>query len=246
MKWMVLMGVAALAGCATAVADDEANGKQAMNVPLVIDETFTDGMDNWWVEGGERTWVEDGRLYVKADNPDIPGGGAATVWCKIPHPGNFVLELDAHVISSPIEANNINLFFSYSDPSGEPLHGTRDSRKLAEYAKYHELTGHVITFLNDRHREGPLLADGSTQARVRIRRNPGFTMLAETFFGQCRAGVTYHLKVTKRGGEIVFEVNGAEVLRATDSEPLGGGLMALRTFRTLLWWDNVKLRALEP
>ena len=70
----------------------------------------------------------------------------------------------------------------------------------------------------------------------------GFQLLAETFAGRCRQGETYKLRVAKRGGEIIFSVNGAEYLRATDPNPLGGGLLGLRTFQTRLWWGNLKVR----
>jgi hypothetical protein len=206
----------------------------------VIHEDFSSGMDNWWVEGGERVWVHEGRLYIHADNPKMLGGGVATVWCKTPHGPNFVLEVDAHVVSSSLDVNNINLFFSYSDPFGKPLIETRGARKTADYGLYHLLNGYIITFLNDSRG-----AAGSGKARIRIRRNPGFKLLAEDFRGSCRQGVTYHLRVTKRGGEITFGVNGETLLTARDPEPLGGGLFGLRTYRTNLWWDNVQLAALE-
>jgi hypothetical protein len=211
--------------------------------PLV--EDFSSGMQDWWAEGGERVWVEDGRLHVKADDPKVAGGGVATVWWKRPHPANFRLQVDAHVVSSSLEANNINLFFSYADPAGKPLIETREQRRSADYGLYHKLNGYIITFLNDYQAEGGRHADGTTKARVRIRRNPGFHLLSETFLERCRQGVTYRLDVVKRGGEIIFGVNGQEMLRARDPEPLGEGIFGLRTFRTYLWWDNIQIEALE-
>jgi hypothetical protein len=198
-------------------------------------ESFDGGLDNWWVEGGERVWIEDGRLHVKADNPKAAGGGVATVWFKKPHGPHFRLDVDSHVVSSSINANNINLFFSYSDPSGTPLLESRDSRRHADYGLYHKLNGYIITFLNEPKR------GQSGEARIRIRRNPGFNLLMEKFGGECKQGVTYRLTVLKRGGEIVFLVDGAERARATDPKPLGEGLLGLRTFRTHLWWDNLKV-----
>jgi hypothetical protein len=195
-----------------------------------IFEDFSRGLDNWWVEGGERVWIQDGRLRVDADNPNTPGGGVATVWSKTPHPASFRLELDAQVLSSSLDANNINLFFNYADHAGGPLIESRHLRRTAAYNLYHAMDGYIVTFLNE-----------AGKARIRIRRNPGFRLLAEKYEGACRPGVTYHLTLTKQGGQIRFSVNGQEVLSATDPMPLGAGLIALRTYRTRLWWDNVRL-----
>lgn len=204
-----------------------------------IDEDFSHGLANWWTEGGERVWVEDGRLHMRADNPGIPGGGVATAWRHTVHPGNFELSVDAHVISSMPHANNINLFFCYTDPSGAPLYETRHSRQDADYAHYHKLSGHIITFLNGGNEARK--PDGSSRARIRIRRNPGFQLLAEKFDKECREGVTYRLGVRKLGGEIRFSLDGETLLTATDPHPLGAGLLGLRTYRTYLWWDNIRM-----
>ena len=37
---------------------------------LVIDEDFSEGMDNWWSEGNEKVWVENGRLFQKVDSEE--------------------------------------------------------------------------------------------------------------------------------------------------------------------------------
>ena len=195
------------------------------------------GMEDWWVEGGERVWLEDGRIHMKADRAKTPGGGVATAWMRKPHAGDFEFEADAHVVSSSLNVNNINLFFGYSDPAGKPLEETQEARRTADYGFYHKLNGYIVTFLNDEEA-------GKGKARVRIRRNPGFRLLAETFAYECRAGKTYHLRLVKRGGEISFSVDGKELLRANDPEPLGGGHFGLRTYRTYLWWGNIKLRGL--
>lgn len=215
-----------------------------MSGKWIIDENFSAGMDNWWVEGGHEVRVEGGRLVVRADRPETEGGSVCTVWCRTPHPADFTLEMDAHVLKSAVDANNINLFVCFSDPGGRPLYETRESRRSAAYNLYHGLNGNIITFLNDRTAEGGRHEDGSTKGRVRIRRCPGFELLAETFTGRCRQGETYHITVTKHGGLIVYSVDGRELLRAEDPQPRGGGLLGLRTWATELWWDNIRLRAL--
>ena len=205
--------------------------------PQGFEEDFSRGMADWWVEGGERVWVEDGRLQMKADPATGAAGNVATVWRRGVQPADFDLELDAQVVSSVPNVNNINLFFNYTDPSGVLLEKTAESRRSAAYGLYHQINGYIITFLNDTETD-------SGKARVRIRRNPGFQLLAETFTYHCRARVTYHLKVVKKGGDILFSVDGQELLRAHDPHPLGPGYFGLRTFRTWLWWDNIRLKPL--
>lgn len=206
-------------------------------------EDFSGTLANWWTEGGERIAIEDGHLRMSADNPKIKGGGVATAWWKLPHAADFNLTLDAHVIPSSDDANNINLFFCYSDPGGKPLFETRESRSSADYGLYHGLNGYIITFLNDTEGKGGRNPDGSAKARVRIRRNPGFQLLKETYVGQCRAGVTYHLAVSKRGGHLRFSADNQVLLEADDPHPWQGGLLGLRTYRTDLWWDNIQMTA---
>ena len=69
----------------------------------------------WWVEGGEKVWVDDGKLRVKA-NPIKKGGKGyvCTVWYNRVFSGNLKVEFDAHVLNSAIDANNINFFFIIS------------------------------------------------------------------------------------------------------------------------------------
>jgi hypothetical protein len=130
-------------------------------------------------------------------------------------------------------------------PADCPLYDTRESRSSAAYQLYHELNGNIITFLNDISEEGERHEDGSPKARVRIRHCPGFSLLAETHKGRCRQGETYHVTVTRHNGDITFAVNGTETLRVHDPQPCGPGLLGLRTFSTELWWDNIRLRALD-
>jgi hypothetical protein len=226
-------------------------------------ESTPDGAlpDGWWVEGGERVWVEKGRLRVKADPKDadapacpeaLRGGGVCTVWRDQVFGGDLRVEFDACVVDSSIDANNINFFLLYSDPSGRPLHESRAARASAAYDLYHGLNGYIFTFLNDT--ESPSRSNGMTvptsrdqtagqslQARFRMRRCPGFRLVSEAFGYHCRKGVTYHVVVTRLGGRLTYAVDGHVFLDWTDDAPLPEGHIGLRTYRTDLWWDNVKV-----
>ena len=241
----ILCGLLILAPTAGSAAAEPKGAKMATEGKVILFEDFAAGMDNWWVEGGERVWIEDGRLHVKADPGKKAPGYVATVWCRTPHPADVKVEFDAHVVDSSIGVNNINFFLCYSDPSGKPLHETRASRVSGGYKLYHDLRGHIFTFLRAAPGKGGQYADGSAKARFRMRRCPGFKLMTESYGYHCEKGVTYHVAITKRGGEVSFAVDGQVYMRGTDPDPLPRGLVGLRTFRTYLWWDNIKIVALE-
>ena len=212
---------------------------------LLFFEDFSKDMNNWWVEGGDKVWIQNGRLYMKAEGSKNLKSNVSTLWFKHVFPDDVHIEFDAHVISSPNNVNNINLFLSYSDPSGVPMYDTRQQRSSGKYTLYHQLNGYIFTFLNDVEGKGGRYSDGSSKARFRMRRCPGFQLIKENYGYNCRQGVTYHITITKRGNRLTYEVDGKVYLIAYDSKPLPGGLIGLRTYSTFLWWDNIEIRKLN-
>jgi hypothetical protein len=214
---------------------------------ILFEEDFSDGdMSGWWVEGGEKVWVQDGHLHMKANPAEMSmPAGVCTVWYDRKFQGDVEISFDAHVVESAIDANNINFFFHYTHPQdGKTIPGTREERADGAYSKYHNLNGYIVTFLNDFNREAPLGADGIPQARLRMRRCPGFSLIDETFAYHCKAGTTYHCRIIKKASLIEFYVDGVKILEANDKNFLNEGYIGLRTFRTHLWWDNIIVRAL--
>ncbi len=239
--------LAALALVAVLTSLTSAFGQEATTVAedqqVLFFEDFSKGMDDWWVEGGVNTWVEEGRLHVNAD-PEGEGrqpGYCATVWCKQEFSGDLKVEFDAHVISSSLDVNNINFFLLYSDPEGTPLYDTRESRADGAYKLYHGMNGYIFTFLNDTREETKQLPADQRVARVRMRRCPGFKLLTETYDYHCRQAVTYHVEILRQGTHLSFSVDGNMLLEHEDPEPHTSGLIGLRTYRTYLWWDNIKV-----
>jgi len=211
----------------------------------LLNEDFSRGMDDWWVEGGEKVWVEEGRLHVKADPPEMSApAGVCTVWHRQEFPANIRIDFQACCVASEIDANNINFFFGYTHPEGKSLYETRHERADSAYSHYHKLSGNIITFLNDFHEEAEPWPDGTRKARVRIRHCPGFELLSEKWDFHCRRGVVYACAITKYNGEIAFQANGTHLLSATDPNPPGAGLIGLRTFRTHLWWKDIRVTEL--
>ncbi len=196
--------------------------------------------EDWWAEGGVRVWVENKRLRTDAD-PDEPGrvpGIGLTVFNRQVFSGDLRVEFDVHVISSSINANNMNFLLFTSDPEGRPLEETRETRKDGTYSLYHNLNGYIFTFVNER--------NDRPEARFRFRRCPGFELLSETFALEARVGSTYHIAISRKGNRLAIAVDGKEILSAIDeAEPWREGLIGLRTFRSDLWWDNFKITRLD-
>jgi len=213
--------------------------------PMNFTEDFSHGMDQWWVEGGRKTWVADGKLYVDTNAPIGESGTGATVWFRQPIEGDVEIACTVQVVASDIKANHINFFLYYSMPDGSDLFESRGNRADGAYKHYHDLNGYIVTFLNDRHTEAVASA-GSSPARHRIRRCPGFTLIAEQFDGTNSIGKTYHCKIIKKGTSIRFYVDGDLRVETDDPTPFSKGYFGLRTFATLLAWDNVTIRSLPP
>ena len=229
--WTCLLAVLAIATVPGPLhAEAEVEGR------LILHEDFSDGMEDWWVEGGQEVWVEEGRLHVRANPPaDAQEGYAATVWHRTPIEGDVRIEMQAHVLASEPGVNNINTFLFYADPEGRPLYQTRHERADANYGYYHDLDGYIVTFL-------ATMQDGDAMARTRLRRCPGFELIHETLHPMgVHEGQTYHLVFTRIGDTLSVEANGENVGEMTDPERHERGLLGLRTFRTYLWWDEIRV-----
>ena len=110
-------------------------------------------------------------------------------------------------------------------------------KEIADYADYHQLNGYIFTFLN--------ASENKENARIRIRRCPGFRLLRETYAGENRADTVYHITLIRQNGVLRFLLDGKELLSAKDEQPLEGGWFGFRTFRTRLWFDNLKITRLN-
>jgi len=205
-----------------------------------------------WVEGGERVWIENGRLFVRANaktkrahDKKTSQRNVCTVWNTNEFNGDIRVEFDAHVVDSIPGVNNINLFFLYSDPGGSPLFDTRETRANAAYKHYHALNGYIVTFLQDPFESAERWPDGSRKARFRLRRCPGFQLVKQTYDYHCRKGVTYHVSMTRRGSRLAYAVDSKVYATADDPQPWTKRIIGLRTFRTELWWDNISVTSLD-
>lgn len=238
---LMALAIMILAAAAELWAEEE----RSMEETVLLHENFEDGMDNWWVEGSEDVWVEDGRLHVNADPPRGSGRPhVATIWCHTPISGDVRISFDAHIISSSTHVNNINTWLFFSDPEGTPLYETRHERARGSLDR--TMQGNVVTFLaDDRTREDAEVPGNEHLARIRIRHCPDYQLRGETYAYHCRAGHTYRIEIIRRGSFIELHVDGNYLLGVETAVAWEEGLLGLRTYQTYLWWDNVRVTALD-
>ncbi len=207
--------------------------EDGMAKPVLFEERFDrpDGPlpSGWWSEG-DMADIRSGRLHVNANTGQFR---QATIWLDRAFSGDLRVEYDVCVVASTDVANNVNFFFLYSDPSGQPLFASRQVRADGKYTRYHDLNGYIFTNV----------ADGNEiPARIRFRDCPGFNLVAENRQYEIRRGKVYHIALEKRGNHFTYTVDGHTLLDAVDDRfnPLHSkGLMGFRTWHTELWWDNL-------
>lgn len=186
----------------------------------------------YWSEGCPGM-IKDGHLFVDADTA---GYRQSTIWLDKELSGDLIIECDVHIISSAKSANNINFMFLCSDPKSGSLRESSNKRLNGAYEYYHKLNGYIFTYL----------ADGNEDnARFRFRDNPGFNLIKEVKGFECKAGKTYHIKISKTGDRFQFWSNGFNAIDVLDNSfnPLHTkGYFGFRTWHTALWWDNLSIR----
>lgn len=204
----------------------------------------------WWLEGGRGitlSTMNGGCLTVAVDanaNTD-ESGRTATFWMGNKLPAEFVLTCEATVLESVNLANNVNFFLHYKESEGDlPLIASRDSRSEAVYRDYHQLDGYIITWVNDWTYAHGTREEGM-KGRLRIRRCPGFELLAERLIPQAsEIGRAYAVEITcsKRG--IVVDIDGKWTLEARDDslKDIVPGLLGLRTFSSRVEWSNLQVQ----
>ena len=188
---------------------------------LLFEEDFEGVANRWRFDGRGRQWIEDGRLQMSAD------GFECTAWFTEELEGDVAILYEARILD-PAGDRNINLIFQALAADGGdvlrvPFTGA--------YNEYHKLPNYILTF---------------TSTHSRLRRNPGFEMVAEDKSLLPEAGRTYQFTVTVRRRHVRCYIDGRLVHSYDDPAPHTRGRLAFRTFRTRLWWDNLKVHRLNP
>lgn len=197
-------------------AEELTVGGERISVRLLHEEDFEGVLNRWRFDGRGRVWAGDGRLQMSAD------GFESTAWFTKEVEGDLLITYQAHILD-PVDKNNINLFFLATASGGGdilkvPITGN--------YPEYHKLPNYIWTF---------------TGAHTRLRKDPGFHLLSEDKKTVPEANRDYELAVLVRGGKIRCYIDGRLVHSYDDPEPHTKGKVGFRTFRTRLWWDNLRI-----
>lgn len=197
-------------------AEEVTIGGKRFKAELLYEEDFEGVGNRWRFDGRGRAWLEDGRLQMDAD------GFECTAWFSEEMEGDLAILYEARILD-PVEKNNINLFFMASGPDGGDV---LDVLLTGSYPEYHELPNYIWTF---------------TAAHTRLRRNPGFHILSEDKETLPTSHKTHALALTIQEGRIRCYIDGQLVHTYDDPHPHRKGKLAFRTFRTRLWWDNLRI-----
>lgn len=223
-------------GCSAQLEQDSSS--------VIFEEDFSRGLENWWVEGTDRVFIEDGKLYVNANGGGEEKDRQATIWCKKPVSAeNVHIEFDAYVVTSKKKVNNINFFLNYTIPGKKNIYQTRNNRVSGDYSFYHDLNGYIFTYVKDVAGEAES-TDGVPKGRYRIRRCPGFELIGQNYAYNAEPGQKRHIEIIKKGSNLTYKVDGKTLCTATDPNPWNSGYFGFRTWMTELWFDNIVLREL--
>jgi len=182
----------------------------------------------WVVEGPAELSIDDGGGLVV----DALAGGA-TVWYKPDiFTGDILLQLKLMPIP-PVGKNNLNFIFHATEAGGGDILNS-SAKRTGHYPEYHQFPNYIFTFV------GPKPGEGHT----RMRKNPGFELMAEDMNCHAELGREYKIDIAVRQGHIQAAIDGVLIHDVTDTAPLAGGRIALRTWQTKLVWKELYVGAL--
>jgi len=188
-------------------------------------ETFDreDWVMRWFAEGDSEVSVRDGKLWIRGTVPEAKN--VATVWYRPELPQNAIVRFRASAVERDWDnAANLNLFLHAREDDGSPVRFGRGGN----YPEYHSFPNYIVTFVG-----------GVRPGWSRVRRNPGFEMLAEADV-RADVGAEYEITVTIADGRLRYYLNGERIHDVQDPGPLPGGRFGIRTWNTDGWWDTIE------
>ncbi|OQB15586.1 MAG: Endoglucanase precursor [Firmicutes bacterium ADurb.Bin193] len=208
--------------------EDTVNGKQKK---LLYENYFDSDTGEFVLEAqGNGTYsIKDGKLYF--------GGleGGSTLWLKRNFEGDIYICYEAKVLEPDI-AGNLNFFFMARDLKGGNVWETKHSGRYEEYHK--TCNTYITTFVKKQPQKGE-------PGHARIRKDPGFALLAERMDFYTVPNKDYFIEIIKIGQNIEYRVNGETVTTAVDPNPYNSGAIGFRTWCSNCEFNSLKVYALE-
>jgi hypothetical protein len=202
--------------CFLAAGEELRVGGRRLTVQPLHEEDFEGPLSRWRFDGRGRVWAEDGRLQMDA------GRFESTAWFTEEMEGDLAITWEAHILS-PAGDRNVNLFFLATASDGGDVLTVPFA---GQYSEYHKFPNYIWTL---------------TSTHTRLRRNPGFQILSEDTATVTESNMTYRLALTVERGRIRCYIGDRLIHDVTDPDAHRRGKLAFRTFRTRLWWDNLRV-----
>lgn len=233
MKSAVIAGIMTAFLLGTAVSADEftriIDGRERVFEELYYDE-FRTNFDNWRPEGNIEIAVNSRKLEIDARN------GMGTVWLKEEFRGPQLVEYDVRLMGDSIESN-INMFLMAGKPDAAGILESSDERD-GTYNQYHGFPNYLVTILNGASTEK------RDVLRIRMRLNPGFTLVEEAWHDPLVFGKVYHIAYLIEDEVVTVIIDGTTVCKTGYDTKLSTGLHGLRIWRTHSVYDNFRVSRL--
>jgi len=196
----------------------------------LIQSGFGGSTDDWSGEGPGSFRPEGDRLVIDA----LEGG--YTCFLKRELPADLLIRYVCKTLP-PQGQDNLNLISHCRgrEPGEWPI------VELGRYQGYQEFANYIVTFVGDYNEE---TGGRDSPGRTRLRRNPGFQLLAETFEVPCNHGQAYEIVFAVQSGRVRYYLDGRKIFDWQDPEPLPGGHFALRTYKSVLECSGLSVMGL--
>ncbi|THV32863.1 DUF1961 family protein [Glycomyces buryatensis] len=193
-------------------------------------------LEGWVAEGPAGVEHSGGGMVLSstADEAALVAAGRGdhahfTFWC----PEVFDADVEISWDFRPLSGEGLAmLFFAATGTGGRDLFDPSLAPRTGYYPQYHsgDVSAFHVSYLR---RKWP------TERRFRtcnLRKSPGFHLVAQSadpLPGAEDADGHYRVRVTKRGPEVSFAIDGLELFTFHDDEPLGAGRIGFRQMSPL-------------
>lgn len=230
MRW--IYAILFLLWTASSFVACQSSSTRSSGSELLFEDSFEEGLDSTlWIaeiapEPGSQVYVADGKLWL-----DTYGG--VTVWLNQVLDGNFAIEYERTVVvdtGTNDRLSDLNQFWMASDPSNENLFS-----RSGVFESYDSLSLYYVGM------------GGNTNTTTRFRKygGDGSKPLLYEHDRKLEANHTYHVRTEVMDGVTTFSVDGQELFRHHDPDPLTSGYFGLRSTYSRQAIDNVRIYRLN-